>query len=227
MRKIDKREREPAGLAEIRTTPGTAGDWSTVPGDCKQAIRNALVEDQGFLCAYCMSQIAPEPTSMKIEHWRARSHFPEQVFDWKNLLGVCPGTIETVSGLERHCDESRENQPLHIDPTTSPPDPGTLFQYTARGEIRPAPGLDPALSEQVEKDIQTLRLNVRTLRSARKRVHDEVRSVLSRRKSRYPKNLALLRNRYARPQPPEPLEPYCQVAIQLIERNLRRSNLKS
>ena len=35
----------------------------------KEAIRKALLKEQGYLCAYCMSRIEGE---VKIEHWHCR-----------------------------------------------------------------------------------------------------------------------------------------------------------
>jgi hypothetical protein len=68
MRAIAKRA-EPAELVRYRAVPGAVydgGDFTLV----KDAIRRALLAEQGHLCAYCMQRISAE--TMKVEHWHSR-----------------------------------------------------------------------------------------------------------------------------------------------------------
>lgn len=72
------------------------------------ALRAALVRDQGYLCAYYMQRIDASPSGMKIEHWypqhptihAAASHVPPAPrgsLDFGNLLGYA--TVDsTVRG---------------------------------------------------------------------------------------------------------------------------------
>jgi len=57
---------EPRSLVEHRAQAHC--DYANVPADTKQALRNALVAEQGSLCCYCMGRIRPDADSMKIEH---------------------------------------------------------------------------------------------------------------------------------------------------------------
>lgn len=72
MRYIEKHA-EPKSLAEYKKQKNAYYD-----GCNKADIRRRLLEDQGYLCAYCMRRISDESSvdggvpPMKIEHW-----FPE------------------------------------------------------------------------------------------------------------------------------------------------------
>lgn len=148
MRTIEK-QIEPPCLAELRREanrvrretgkPPVAKDWN--PAQCVHALRQALHDDQGGLCAYCMGRIKPhgyrselhELGGMKIEHWVDRSSKPERMYDWDNLLGVCGGEFRGPDGLVEHCDTSRKDEPLHVNPgTISPPRPEDVFEFSAR-----------------------------------------------------------------------------------------------
>lgn len=61
MRYITK-GREPSSLTQYKKQSGAYFD-----GTNKEDIRQALLEEQGYLCAYCMCRISAE--NMKIEHW--------------------------------------------------------------------------------------------------------------------------------------------------------------
>ena len=54
MRFINERNREPRELSEYRdTTPDATYDDLR----CKVQIRQSLVDEQGYICAYCMGKI--------------------------------------------------------------------------------------------------------------------------------------------------------------------------
>lgn len=54
-------------------------------GTDKSALRKSLLEEQGYLCAYCMKRIR-QNKDIKIEHYHPRN--AENQFDYKNLLTV-------------------------------------------------------------------------------------------------------------------------------------------
>ena len=92
MRYIEKHA-EPKSLAEYKKQVNAYYD-----GCNKSDIRKRLLEDQGYLCAYCMRRIYDESSvdggvpPMKIEHWFPESQCSEfQKLDFRNMLGVCMG----------------------------------------------------------------------------------------------------------------------------------------
>lgn len=109
-----KKKTEPKSLVEHRCTPGANFD-----GLDKTELRECLLKEQGYLCAYCMKRIRNEKDT-KIEHYRARNS--ENQLEYSNLLAVCYGNqissdSEIKYGKKRlTCDSMKGNQFLHINP---------------------------------------------------------------------------------------------------------------
>ena len=161
---------EPEALAAYRATDGA--DWKGFAG--RQAVREALVRDQGALCAYCQRRIKPT-IEMKIDHWLPRSD-PDGgkagELLWHNLVGACRGvTSGGIHGTSRHCDTSRGDRPtneqrLHLHPVEGRgPDPRTHVRYQANGAAFAFPP-NPA----VDNDLALLNLNCEYLRESRSQI---------------------------------------------------------
>lgn len=118
MRYIEKHA-EPKSLTAYKKQPNAYYD-----GCNKEDIRKRLLEDQGYLCAYCMRRIPREITAkdgsvvkqMKIEHWFPESQCTEQQeLDFHNMLGVCMGN-DGHPYRETTCDVHRGNKILTVNP---------------------------------------------------------------------------------------------------------------
>lgn len=189
MLRIDKGD-EPSCLEDLRGTEGA--NWSSVYGDQKQQMRRLAFEEQGGLCAYCMSRLsgpeAPDPHDptaggMTIEHFASRRDHADRVFEWQNLLGVCPGDTggpAKPSEARFHCDTYRGSKTLHDTPVF-PPDISPRFRYLTSGQVLPATSGSEARSVATMADITTLNLNHQRLRANRKAVLSGTRAVLKRR----------------------------------------------
>lgn len=81
---------------------------------CKREIRQCLLEEQHYLCAYCMSSIENKELHMSIEHLVPLSKCKEKVLDYRNYLGVCRGGADLPRNRSRCicCDASKGNQEL-------------------------------------------------------------------------------------------------------------------
>ena len=97
---------EPNSLREHRNTPGADFD-----GLDKTELRDSLLKEQGYLCAYCMKRIRQE-NKVKIEHYKARNKVNPQRFT---------------------CDTRKKEQELHINPQDKN-DMETIF-YDNQGKI--------------------------------------------------------------------------------------------
>lgn len=143
----------PKSLQEAFSRGGSYDDFRD-----KGDIRAALLIEQGYLCAYCMSRISER--SMKIEHWVPQSIAPDLGLDYKNMLGVCKGNEGTsVSNL--HCDSMKGNCSLKYNPAEVD-DAMLQIEYRSDGTIR---------SNDTEFDIELnnkLNLNVSFLKNNRK-----------------------------------------------------------
>lgn len=170
---------EPRELVQHRASSPSAsyGDFRE-----QEALRAALVRDQGHLCAYCMQRITTAPHGMKIEHWYPQSPSPRDAgaaaptpaprgpLDFHNLLGVCTGG-EHRPRAEHHCDTRKGNRLLTIDPLDHPE---RFLRYAADGSIRAtAPTMQPELDD-------VLNLNLDRLKHNRKQAWDGAYAALKR-----------------------------------------------
>lgn len=209
MRRI-KKGKEPRLWQEHRSTPGATydpGKGSGPTAEAKQALREALVKEQGRLCCYCMDRIHPTQDGMKIEHWAAQSKFPEQQMTYSNLLGACLGG-EGNRPADQHCDTAKGNQPLAIHPADPSKGCSALFNHASTGRIE-------GRTNEAKKDIETLNLNVNRLVEARKAVLLGLLAWFDLRKNRgrpLSKSEMLRKARFYDDEG-EKLDAFCQVAI--------------
>ena len=107
-----KKRQEPDSLREHRNTPGADFD-----GLDKTQLRRSLLQEQGYICAYCMKRIR-EDDKVKIEHYKARTKENELVY--QNLLAVCDGneTLKDERGKVNPnrftCDTKKKEKELLI-----------------------------------------------------------------------------------------------------------------
>jgi uncharacterized protein (TIGR02646 family) len=97
MRKIDKNA-EPKEWTEYRLTPGV--DYQSTP-----ELRDSLLKEQGYLCAYCMRRIPTKDENSnetsRIDHILSRTKRPDLKLDYQNMVICCPGAIDA----KFHCDK--------------------------------------------------------------------------------------------------------------------------
>lgn len=106
--------KEPTILQEYRCKPGANFDGFQNPG--KDIVRESLLHEQGYICAYCMKSIHND-TSTKIEHYHKRNQ--DNQLTYTNLLVVCDGTQKHLGKLRRRdltCDSFKGNLPLAVNP---------------------------------------------------------------------------------------------------------------
>lgn len=95
-------------LRQHRSTPNT--NYDNCP---KDLLKNSLLQEQNFLCAYCMSRITEH--TMSIEHWKCRSQHPGLELSYQNLLAVCDGN-EGNPPHKQHCDTRKNDSDLMYNP---------------------------------------------------------------------------------------------------------------
>ena len=117
----------------------------------KDDIRKNLLEEQGYLCAYCMRRI--DKKRMKIEHWYPEEHLTDiECLNYQNMLGVCLGHINGTKGSDDTCDTHKGSEFIKINP---------LDQSTLRHiNYSSATGAIFSQDTDIEKDTNvTLNLN--------------------------------------------------------------------
>ena len=122
-----KEEAEKLGLSDKEA-------YDRLRNPLKSKVREALMQEQGHLCAYCMRRIPDERimemdndlSDVYIEHWQARSSTKNtsenKGLDSKNMLAVCSGNEKAPEARGKHkrkyftCDKKRENASLKVNP---------------------------------------------------------------------------------------------------------------
>lgn len=122
--------------------------FDSLPKEVKDKIRTSLLEEQGYICAYCMKKLKDDSSQIKIEHYVARTE--ENELDYKNLLAVCKGN-EGEPFENQTCDTRKGSQEIKINPQESR-DILTV-SYTNDGRIK-------STNKDYQKDFDyTLNLN--------------------------------------------------------------------
>lgn len=168
MRYIDNRNDEPDFLTKYREeTPDAVYEGARID---KEQIRKSLLEEQGYICAYCMCKISVD--SSTIEHYISQEKHPDsplsedehrkQSLMYSNMSAVCVNNGE-------HCDKSRGNTPMKIlNPHL--PSCERLITYNLEGEV-------VAVGDKrgdVQADCDVLKLNHKNLIKFRRTVWEEI-----------------------------------------------------
>lgn len=181
-----QKKSEPEGLRLLREEAARRGlspeqAYNTLRNPLKKDVLDALVKEQGRLCAYCMCRIprsdVPGFSQIKpitIEHVIPRNPDDNrdvgQGLDYNNLVAVCHGNRAPRSAghtvIDLTCDAHRENTELKkVDPCNA----STLdsIEYEIDGTIKSSTDAD------VNDDLdQTLNLNYSQLKTERKAALD-------------------------------------------------------
>ena len=106
-----KKEKEPESLTRYRKNKFAYFDGYKDKDD----IRKKLLEEQGWLCAYCMRRIDIE--HMKIEHWYPEDRLSDaERLEYNNMLGACLGHMDGTKGSDDTCDTHKENAVITVNP---------------------------------------------------------------------------------------------------------------
>lgn len=166
-----KKKSIPPSLVKYKKTINASFD--SLPKEVKDRIRTSLLEEQGYICAYCMKKLKDDSSQVKIEHYVARTE--ENELDYKNLLAVCKGN-EGEPFENQTCDTRKGSQEIKINPQENR-DILTIG-YTNDGRIK-------STNKDYQKDFDdTLNLNSTLgLVSLRKSALDSLKRKLYERKA--------------------------------------------
>lgn len=118
----------------------------------KDPLKEVLIKEQFYLCAYCMERIRMENSSIE-HHFPRHPKTPEGIdnsLDYHNLLAVCISS-KTFPEKRKYCEARRGNTELRINPMQQ--DHIDTIYYDRTGRIHSTNGV-------FDKDInETLNLN--------------------------------------------------------------------
>ena len=125
-----QKKKEPSSFKNYKKTITPIPTFDGMHGDIKNELRNSLLEEQGYICAYCMKRIR-DPRKIKIEHLQHRNSKNE--LDYHNLLAVCDGEMNNGDPNRFTCDTRKKDQEMNISPLNKH-DMETIF-YNENGRI--------------------------------------------------------------------------------------------
>ena len=216
-----KKKNEPKELEKYRNTPGV--DYQAIP-----ELVESLLNEQGYICAYCMRRIPHQdkilkgtiekPTDEKhrVEHIQSREKHDDKKLEYKNMVICCPGHI----GDEDHCDRLKGSRDLSF----SPLDPNFIatLSYSTDGTIKSStPRYDKEINE-------VLNLNTKLLKQNRKAKWDAVLAQLKAlhkgedwKKSTLRKALSKYSEMHDEGGVSKH-EPYCGIVMYFLDKKLRQ-----
>lgn len=210
----------PPLLARYAAIPGSTYDGGPTPDgptftQVKDEIRQHLVREQGHLCAYCMGRIRPTDAEMKVEHWASQEDHPDLQLAYPNMLGCCCG--RSSNGVE-HCDSSKENRPLSLNPSNPAHHPRLRIHYKPNGEIySDDPTFDAELRTVLNLNASRLVANRKATWAAVTKDLEGIHGAATR------ANLEALKVRWEATNSAGERQPFCGVALQYLEKRLSRA----
>jgi uncharacterized protein (TIGR02646 family) len=143
---------------EYRKKHGRNAVYGDITPDVKNNLKSALLEEQHFICCYCMKRI--NQNNSHIEHIKPQVRFPSETLDYSNLLLSCNG----ISNNKDNCGHRKDdwyNAKDFLTPIN--PDCEKIFTYSITGKM-------DALKENGKITISKLNLNSNLLVRARKEI---------------------------------------------------------
>jgi hypothetical protein len=230
---------EPRILAKLKAEIPNAvyADLGSYPPDepnrelkADKIIEKSLLEEQGYICAYCMKKV----DYIRIEHWYPQNSEEDLQkgqslqLDYNNFLGVCTGYVyfSADERSEPHCEKARGNiiltiSPLHINSVTQ-------IKYTALGLIYSENSI---FNNDLDK---TLQLNVDILKISRKKAWEGVKIILNN-KAKNKSKISVLTEQLEKWRNKKvdnndgiaKFREYCQVVIYFLEKELKKEQKKN
>jgi uncharacterized protein (TIGR02646 family) len=200
MIKIDKGP-EPSEWTKYKLTPGVT--YSAIP-----ELRKALLEEQGYLCAYCLGRIYDDPNKTKIEHLKSRKNHPNLALDYHNMVVCCPGNLNGAF----HCDTAKGDQDISFSPFSSSLQDSIRYSSKS-GEISSSDeNWDRELREVVKLNHNLLKANrLETLRGV----------IMALEQKQWRRNeLRIKLDEWQRPHASGKKKPYCGIVIWFLKKKL-------
>jgi uncharacterized protein (TIGR02646 family) len=165
MKHIVKQTDEPKAFNDWKAlaNPDWQPTYDDLRGEPKEAVKDALMLEQGYICCYCERRLVENDSH--IEHLRPQSDPTVDPLDYFNLLCSCQQQMKKSE--PQHCGNLKDNwfdDTLLVSPLE--PDCERRFAFTGDGGIKPADRTDKAAVTTIKK----LGLDIRKLNDLRAKV---------------------------------------------------------
>lgn len=184
--------------------------------DCDKGIsgnlRKQLLEEQGYICCYCMSRISCK--NSKIEHLKPQTKYRAYQIDYNNLFVACLGG-EGQKESNQFCDTKKAEEELKYIDLLSNIENDIFYKKDSKDYI-----LIGSRNSDIDYDINTiLNLNVTSLQKNRREAYDRVMQRLKQ-KGWTISTIKQVFNYYQTKHNGK-FEPYCQVVVYFLGKKLK------
>ena len=179
-------------------------------------LRKQLLEEQGYVCCYCMSRI--DCDNSKIEHFRPQTKYREFQIEYQNLFIACSGG-EGSKTKDQFCDTKKGEKELdYIDLLSSIEQNINYFKNVKSISIA-------STNSDIDREINNvLNLNVVVLAKNRRQLYDRVMKNLKSKGYTIP-NIQKVIN-YYREKHNGKFEPYSEVIVYFLTKKLKSKGVK-
>jgi uncharacterized protein (TIGR02646 family) len=209
MIKIDKGD-EPLAWTQKKQTPGFI-EYEPIP-----QLRDALLAEQGYICAYCMREIPVKDRAIretsKIEHVKSRTQYPNLQLDYTNMVICCPGFLNA----EDHCDKLKKGASVTFS-LFNDLLPDSISYSSKEGTIKSS---NPTWNNEINT---ILNLNNKILAANRFQVLEGIKAVLEKKKWRRAK-IEEKFHEWSNPNNAGKLKPYSGIVIWYLKRKIRQAH---
>ena len=187
--------------------------FDTAPSNVKDELREKLLEEQGFICCYCMNRV--ESRSSKIEHFKPRSLFRVEQLDYTNLFVACLGG-QGFSPCEQSCDTKKGKDSLNYISLLS--DIEKSIEYKKNGFIF-------SNNQDIDRELtEILNLNHNLLRNNRQEALNQLFSDLKKRGWDVPTLKSTL-EKYKHKNSKGKYRPYCEMIVYFLTKKLKQKGI--
>jgi uncharacterized protein (TIGR02646 family) len=146
-------------------------EWKTLSQAIGSNIReHILVNEQNNQCAYTEIALNQDSRNSHIDHFKKRALFPEETFNWNNLLVSCNSENYGAKHKDKHIHKQDYNNILN--PITD--SPSKCFHYSFTGVIGDKT-IAGANRERVSNTISLFGLNNKSLVERRATIAEQVK----------------------------------------------------
>ncbi len=230
--KYIKKYKEPDKLKEYRCSkdPNKSYDNYSDNGE----LRKSLLEEQGYICCYCMQRIPDKDGRCKIEHWKPQGNpkFSNLQLTYTNLLASCLGGEGGPKHIQ-HCDTHKGDLEIAINPTD--PRCESLIKFTRKSKSEnqnfkrsakySLSGEITSDDPKIEKELnEILNLNLQTLVENRRVTFEVFMSFFKKNNNPGIWNRGIIEKEIEKWSSPsnKPYKPYCQIVVYYLRSKLMR-----
>lgn len=151
MRKISKSS-EPKKLLDWKRRHSHGSYRDIANTDISFAIREACIQEQHGLCAFCCVSISADSASSHNAHLQSQHHFPQKSLLWDNIVASC--------NTENSCGKHQKDQDIPLTPLMQECEKELKFYLS---------GKVIGLTQRAQDTIEILNLNSLALQQRRKK----------------------------------------------------------